>query len=238
MIHASPPTIGIIGGFGPDTSAAFCARIVQHAHASKPEHSPAFVVDFVSVPPDIASKAIAGSRAAGKILVAAVNDSIRRLHTTGVRSIALPCNTLHLFADDFVLPSPLRLLHIVDAVLLELKHHHVKRIGLLATGLTVSSGLYSCRCRRQEVQCFVPSVALQRRLNKEITHFVSTGSVSDCCTTTFAAIFQECGNQEVSAVVLGCTDLGGMLERCGLACPLVCIDSMDVLAKACARHCV
>lgn len=237
-MSTNSPIIGIIGGFGADTSAAFCVQLVRHAHTIKPSHPPAFVVDFVSVPPELSGKAINGSHEAGALLANEVSSSIARLEKIGVKAVALPCNTLHLFAKSFVVPPPLHLLHIVDAVLQELHDTGINRIGLLATQLTVSSRLYADRCALAGVQCFTPSEAVQRQLSEDIEHFVRTGSVSAHTARTFAAAFDEFEQERVTAVVLGCTDLSGMLERCDFKAPIICIDSMDVLAKSCAKLCV
>ena len=235
---ANPPIIGIIGGFGADTSATFCARLVAHAHMIKPSHPPAFIVDFVSVPPELSSKAINGSREAGAIVAGAVSDSIARLHSIGVKTVALPCNTLHLFAEAFAVPAPLRLLHIVDAVLQELKNEGITRVGLLATQLTVSSRLYADRLAASDVHCITPSASLQQELSEAIGHFVETGGVSARTSQTFRRVFDEFRREGVTTVVLGCTDLSGMQERCGFTARIKCIDSMNVLAKACAQLCV
>ncbi len=232
------PIIGIIGGFGADTSATFCVRLVEHAHAIKPSHPPAFVVDFVSVPPELSGRAIHGSREAGAMVADKVRASIARLHSIGVKTVALPCNTLHLFADMFMVPPGLRFLHIVDAVLQELQSKNITRIGLLATELTVASGLYTDRCRLAGVTCITPSATLQKHVSEDIAGFVATGKVSACVTQTFASIFTDFRRDNVEAVVLGCTDVSGMMARCGITPPMQQIDSMDVLAKACAGLCV
>jgi|GEM_PF-4016080 len=237
-MSTNPPIIGIIGGFGADTSATFCVRLVEHAHTIKPLHPPAFAVDFVSVPPELSGKAINGSREAGVFLAGEVSDSIARLHSIGVKTVALPCNTLHLFADSFAIPPPLRLLHIVDAVLQELKSEDITSVGLLATQLTVSSRLYADRLAASGVHCVTPSASLQQKLSEDIGHFVETGGISARTAQTFREAFDEFRREGVTAVVLGCTDLSGMLERSGFKAPIKCIDSMDVLAKACAQLCV
>lgn len=237
-MSTTSPIIGIIGGFGADTSAIFCVRLVQHAHLIKPSHPPAFAVDFLSVPPELSSEAINGSREAGATLASAVHDSIARLQSIGVKAVALPCNTLHLFADAFVIPTPLRFLHIVDAVLQELKNEEITRVGLLATKLTLSSRLYTNRLVTAGIQCVTSSESLQKQLSQNIGHFVETGRVSARTAQSFEEAFREFRREGVTAVVLGCTDLSGMLERCGIKPPIKCIDSMDVLAKACARLCV
>ncbi len=236
-MNSSSPSLGIIAGFGPDTSAEFCARLVRHAHAHKPGHPPAFVVDFVSAPPQLAESAINGSREAGMSLVETLNQSIRRLQSTGVRTIAFPCNTMHVFADRFAV-SPSRFLHIVDAVSDVLKQSDTRKVGLLATQLTVSSGLYTQRLRQSGIDCLVPSSDLQQQLSECIAHFVRTGTVLPRTAHTFADIFEEFRMQDIATIVLGCTDLSGMLERCHCVSSMRCVDSMDVLAQACARVCV
>lgn len=232
------PTIGIIGGFGADTSATFCVRLVEHAHRLKPSHPPAFVVDFVSVPPALSGKAIRGSREAAAMLVEAINRSIVRLHSAGVQAVAFPCNTMHIFADAFVLPQQVQLLHIVDTVLHELRSRGITRVGMLATQLTMSSRLYEDRLAAAGVHCVAPSALLQQQLSEAIGSFVETGKVSPGTAEALHCCFDEFRSQGVNAVVFGCTDVSCMLQRCEFAAPIPCIDSMNVLAKACARLCV
>lgn len=234
----SSPIIGIIGGFGADTSAAFCVRLVEHAHALKPSHPPAFAVDFVSVPPELSHKAIKGSHGAGAVLAGAVSSSIDRLQRMGVQAVALPCNTMHVFADKFVVPAPLRLLHIVDAVLDELQSQRISSVGLLATQLTVSSRLYADRFAKAGVRCVTPSASVQQGLSASIAHFVETGMVSADTQQTLTAAFDEFCQNGIETVVLGCTDISGMLEKCRMEPAMKCVDSMDVLAKTCAKLCV
>lgn len=237
-MRTTAPTIGIIGGFGPDTSAAFCMRLVEHAHALKPGHPPAFAMDFVSVPPALAGEAIGGSREAGAILAQAIHASIVRLQGMGVQTVALPCNTMHLFAESFGIPPQLKLLHIVDAVVHELQREHITHVGLLATQLTVGSGLYAHRLAAAGIACTSPSDALQAALSRAIGHFVATGTVTADTTRLLQEAFSAFERQGACATVLGCTDIGGMIERCALQPSIACIDSMDVLAKACAERCV
>lgn len=236
-MNTSTPTLGIIGGFGPETSAAFCVTMIRHAQGMHPAQPPAFAMDCVSVSPSLSSAAINGSREAAATVVEVVNESIRRLCALGVQTVALPCNTLHLFADTFQLPPSVRLLHIVDEVMDELQEQRIRSVGLLGTQLTVASGLYADRCAQTGIICRTPSENLQCSLNDNIAYFVDTGTVAPDAASTFAAAFEEFRRQGVSTAVLACTDLGGMMERCGFVPSVPCIDSMDVLARACARLC-
>lgn len=229
------PVIGIVGGFGPETSVAFCHRIVAHSHRSNAVGAPAFMMDMLSVAPSVSKNAIEGSHSAAASLVEAVNGSIERLRAVGVRYVTIPCNTLHLFSGLFHLPAPLHLVHIVDATLEELKERRIGSIGLLATGLTVLSGLYANRCAAAGICCLVPSEGLQQELNRAISHYVRTGKAREGTADTFRMIVAEFRAQNLAAVVLGCTDLSGILQQCGFEPPLACIDSMDALAKSCAR---
>ena len=236
MTHSSP-TIGIVGGFGPDISAAFCKRLVEHAHTMQPLKPPHFVVDFVSVPSSTSKKAIEGSRHAGKKLVFHINKSIERLESLGVQAVALPCNTLHLFSNSFTVRATLGLVHIVQSVTSELKSSGATHVGLLATGLTVTSDLYHKELGQHSIQCNTPTLEQQHRLNNEIQLFVQTGSVSAHCSDIFEEIFDNMLKSNVDAIILGCTDLSGMLEKTNIHAPHHCIDSMDVLAKKCAEMC-
>ncbi len=237
MNHSSS-LIGVVGGFGPDTTAEFCCQLIAQARQLNPYISPAFVVDFVAVPSATAALAIRGDSQAARSLVASINGSLQRLYQAGARTFVFPCNTMHAFAAHFAVPTGGRFLHIVDQVVQELREQCVQVAGVLATGLTVQAGLYATALTQANIAYRVPNAHTQQELSEHIAHFHATGTVrsqaADCLRQALSALAE----QGAERVVLGCTDIGGMLRLSGIVSPIPYTDSVTVLARTGASLCM
>jgi aspartate racemase len=225
------PTIGIIGGFGPMTSARFCCSVVKQAHALKSNCSPAFMMDSVAIPHATATAFIRGSVEAGMEHARAIHRASQRLALAGVRTIAIPCNTVHLFEDHFDLPTGVSLLHIIDATLRQLQEQRCVRMGLLATTMTVRSGVYQRRCEAAGIECVIPPPRLQRDLSNLIAEFVRSGTVTPQVVDLFMAVNDHFSRHGAEVIVLGCTDIGGMLSQAEITHAIPVLDSLELLAK-------
>lgn len=185
--------------------------------------------------PVFQQRAIAGSAAAAAALVSQINASMARLQTMGVHTVALPCNTMHLFRDQFRLPPGVRFLNLIATVTEVLRRRRVRHVGLLATGLTVQFGLYHRYLQAQGLTVHVPEPTLQARVARGIGAYVRTGVVGPAAARALSVAIVNATAAGVDALVLGCTDIGGMLPQVDVRCTLPIIDSMDVLAKRCAQ---
>jgi aspartate racemase len=169
-------------------------------------------------------------------LVQLANDGIRRLSMLGVHHIAVPCNSLHVLWDEFVVPEGTHLLHIAEPVVRRLVSRGHQRIGIMASALTISHDVYFSRLRDAAIECVSPSPALQARLNHELAAFVRCGEVPSSAHSLFNDITREFQTQQVDALVLACTDIATMLERGRFSPTLPMEDSLDALAQSCARY--
>lgn len=233
MTH--PPLVGIVGGYGPATSAAFCSALVRYAQALHTDFAPSFALDSVPISFADATRCIAGDLDATRSLVSGINAAIERLCTLGVRTIAVPCNSVHVLVDDFHIPPGVTFIHIADPVIDRVRRSGAKRVGLLATGLTVSQGIYSKRIQAAKLNVYAPAAEAQTRLNAYIADFVATGKVHEDSCRFLQEILSSYAEQKLDAVILGCTDLGCMLEIARIHSPVPLDDSMDALAEVCAK---
>lgn len=230
--------LGIIGGYGPLTSALFCQRIVRHALCLRPERAPAFVMDSVPVSFADVHACIHGHIEATRTLVALANDSIQRLAILGATDIALPCNSLHALWDEFAVPDGMRLIHVAEPVVKRLMNRGHRRVGILGSALTCGHDVYFSRLRDAAIECVRPSPVLQARLNHELAAFVRSGEVRYAACEVFDDIAREFQTRQVDALLLACTDIATMLERGRFTLALPIEDSLDALAETCALHCL
>ena len=227
--------LGIIGGYGPLTSAVFCQRLVRYALAMCPEQAPAFIMDSLSVSFSDVSNCIHGDSSAAMSLARLANSGIRRLAALGVQHIALPCNSIHALWHEFFVPQGIQLIHIADPIVARLIRHKYRRIGLLASSLTINHDIYFSRLRSASIEYIKPSPALQNKINDELSSFVQHGHAKSSAGPLFDALAYEFADKRVDALVLACTDLSTMLEKNGISLDLPAEDSLDALAEICAN---
>lgn len=229
------PLLGIVGGYGPSSSASFYSKLVSHAQELNQDFGPTFIVDNVGIPMDQAALSIAGDKDATVVLIDLANIALKRLADCGVTHVAIPCNTLHAFPDVLRIPSGVTLLHIADVFLQHIAKMNIQSIGVLASGTTMKAGFYQDALRAVGIVSVAPPENLQQMLNEEISHYVSAGSISARCREVFDAIFTYFNDQNVEALGLCCTDISTMLQSIPYPPSIVTVDSMEVLAKCCAE---
>ena len=133
------PRIGILGGMGPLATADFLAKLTHATPALRDQDH--FLVTVESAPqiPD----RVAAWEGRGDDPLRALVAVARRLTDAGCDLIAMPCNTAHLWHEALCRETSVPVLHIADAVALELGG--ARKIGLLGTPATLASGLYQQR---------------------------------------------------------------------------------------------
>ena len=84
-------------------------------------------------------------------------EGVRFLERAGAQLIAIPCNTAHLWYDQIAAATRLPVLHIIEAVIDDLRRLGLpKGIGLMGTAATLKLGLYQRHLEAQGYECLVP----------------------------------------------------------------------------------
>ncbi|SHI07257.1 aspartate/glutamate racemase family protein [Pollutimonas bauzanensis] len=222
--------LGVLGGMGPMAGAAFMARLTALTPAgTEQQHIPAILWSDPRVP----------DRPAGYMKQGAdpfpwMAHGLGQLERLGAKAIAIPCNTAHLWYEELAAAAGVRLLHIVQAVIADLRRHGIDRgrIGLMGTAVTLKLGLYQQALREQGYDCITPADdELERFCTPSILHVKANridqayAPAVDC-----ARLLQDRG---ADAIVFGCTELPLAVPHALRAQLGVTIsDSIDALALA------
>ncbi len=225
--------LGVLGGMGPMAGAAFMARLIALTPApSEQQHIPAILWNDPRVP-----DRPAGYAKLGPDPFPWMHNGIRQLERTGAMAIAIPCNTAHLWYDRLAAATDLPVLHIVQAVIDDLRRQGIYsgRIGLMGTAVTLKLGLYQHALQQQGYECITPADdAMATSCIPSIMHVKANrideayAPASDC-----VKLLQK---QGADAVVFGCTELPLAIPhalRGQLDVPIT--DSIDALALAAIR---
>lgn len=219
--------LGIIGGFGPETTAEFYLSIVNKNRANGMSH-PDMLIHSVPVPFDLEKSAVKDGKDLEHFLPLLL-DSVKLLEDR-CDLLALPCNTLHIFIDEIRKASKKPVLSILEEISKEVETRDIKRIGLLATTKTASSRILESKLKN--VSVLLPSQSRQSRLS-EIIHCILQCRFTPDMKREIMDIVDELESMGAEGIILGCTDLQLVLKQPDIRMPL--IDTMETLANSIVR---
>lgn len=219
--------IGLIGGMGPYASAYFYKLLLKKSgseyEAKKNDDYPEIVIDSLPVPDFISDT---------NQLLKAKNILISRakkLKAFGCNVITMVCNTGHILYPDLKINSGTQLISLIDLVKVRVKSLELKRVGLLATKVTIEKRVYHDEFDGSGVEIVIPDEKFQKIQERIIREVIAHGE-----TRSFEKILAKktrefIKNGHLDGVILGCTEL-----------PLVfpkdkfdnVIDCLDVLADS------
>lgn len=133
------PTVGIIGGLGPESTIDYYRSIIARYRARKPDAGyPHVVINSLDVDKGIALLD------AGRLgdLADYLVDGVALLMRAGAGFGCIAANTPHIVFDELQRRSALPLISIVRAAADHAKALGLKRLGLFGTGFTVRANFY------------------------------------------------------------------------------------------------
>ena len=217
----APPRIGVLGGMGPLATADFLAKLAHATPARRDQDHFPITVDSTPQIPD----RVAALEGRGEDPLPAMAAGAARLHAAGCALIAMPCNTAHLWYGQLAAQTPLPIVHIADAVNVELGS--ARRVGLLGTAMTIRHRLFPARLGDARVWLQPDSF--------EFDHFVTPGilAVKAGDLARGRQLLRESAKRLAArgadVLVLACTEIPLVLESGDVEASLV--DATRALAK-------
>ncbi len=217
---------GVLGGFGPETTAEFYVSVVNKNRSVNDSH-PNMVIHNSPVPFDLEEDAVKNANNLEKFLPI-LADSVRTIEDK-VDFIVLPCNTLHIFIEDLRKTSKKPVISIIEEIAAEAKKRKLNKVGLLATLKTFREKIYDTALDKNGITVVKPSEIDMARLS-QIIHLILTGVKSDGLKTELLVMVDDLKRKGAEEIILGCTDLQLLLKQEDSPLPLM--DTMDVLANS------
>lgn len=222
--------LGVLGGMGPLAGATFLSRLTLLTPARvDQDHIPTILWSDPRVPGRPAAYLHQGDDPLPWML-----NGIRHLEAADAKSLAIPCNTAHLWYRDLQRQTSIPILHIVDAAIENLHRVGIHQgvVGVMATVVTLQSELYQSHLRDHGFEC----LTLQ---DTELADYCTAPielikmNQLDRASQAIAAGVSALHRRGANAVILGCTELPLALphtQRSQWGIPV--IDSIDALAMA------
>ena len=221
--------LGILGGMSWESTAVYY-RLLNQGVAQRLGglHSAKLLLHSVDFAPIAALQAAGDWDQAADVL----SHAAQGLRRAGALGLLLATNTMHLVAHRIEAAAGLPLLHIADATGVALQAAGLQRVALLGTRFTMEDERI-VRARLQQrfgLVVSVPGAAEQALMHRVIYEELCRGTVAATSRDAVVAIIESQRQQGAQAVILGCTEIGLLIDA---SCsPLPVFDSTVLHAAA------
>ncbi len=224
-------TIGIIGGMGPFASCRMVDMVLKVSRdmcgAKKDEDFPEILL--ISIP----VKNFYLNTSNSIQVLNEINSKVKIFKEGKVEVFGIACNIAHLIADKINIPDGVEFVSIINATVNEVESISIKKVGLLASPVTIESRLYQDALEKKGIKVILPNRQQISKLGKIIEELVSLRNEKKN-RQLLKEISEFLVANGAEAIILGCTELP-------LAFPnknsFPVINTIEVLANKLTEKC-
>lgn len=216
--------LGILGGMSWESTASYYRLLNQRVREQLGGlHSAPLLLHSVNFAEIAELQRRADWQAAGALLARAAQG----LQQAGATALLLATNTMHKVAPAIEAAVDIPLLHIGDAVGQALQRQGLRRAALLGTRFTMQEDFYRQRlAERFGIEVITPDAAQMAEIDRVIFAELCQGQFLPSARDFYLDCLRTLQEQGAEAAILGCTEIGLLLE--GLDAPLPLLDSTEL----------
>lgn len=204
-------TIGLLGGMSWESTALYYSSLnrgVKKAlgglHSAK--------IAMVSVDFEPIEKLQHAGDWAGTAEI--LSNAAQAIEAAGADFILICTNTMHLVAPEIEKHITIPILHIADATAAVIKQKSISKVGLLGTAFTMEQAFYKDRLiEKHGIDVITPNEADRKIVHEVIYNELCLGEVNDASRKEYLRIIDGLAEQGAEAVILGCTEIGMLVEQ-------------------------
>ena len=151
---------------------------------------------------------------------ALLNREARALELGGADFLVLATNTMHKLADQMMQGVAIPLLHIADATAASIHASGLRTPGLMATAFTMEQRFYIDRLIAAGLAPLVPDQVDRAETHRLIYAELCLGVVTTASEKSFIAISQRLVERGADCLILGCTEIGMLLNQTNVSVPV------------------
>ncbi len=164
---------------------------------------------------------------------ALLGEAAGALERAGADFLVLCTNTMHRVAAAIETRVGIPLLHIADATAAAVRTAGLSEVGLLGTRFTMEQDFYRGRLEQQfGLTVDVPGPESRELVHRVIYDELCRGIISEDSRNAFKRVASELANSGAAGIILGCTEIGLLLQSSDAPVPL--FDTTRIHAEAAA----
>jgi len=204
-------TIGLLGGMSWESTVGYYQAINKGIKESLGGlHSAKIAMYSVDFDPIEKLQHSGDWEGTAEILI----DGARNIQAAGADVLLICTNTMHKVAPQIEKAIDIPLLHIADATAEVLVTKGINTVGLLGTAFTMEQNFYKGRLSNNYgLTVHIPSEADRKIVHNVIYQELCLGKVNPASKIEYLRIIEDLANQGAEAVILGCTEIGILVNQ-------------------------
>ena len=202
--------IGMLGGMSWESTLYYYQQlnrgVRERLGGLHSAHSITYTVDFSKIEH---MQAAGAWDEAGAYL----GDCARRLEAAGAEGLVLCTNTMHRVIGAIESAVSIPVLHIADGTAEALVGDGVRTVALLGTRYTMEQDFYRQRLIGRGLTVLVPEADDRDTVHRIIYDELCLGKVVDSSRDAYIDVLKRLAGQGAEAVILGCTEIGLLLDQ-------------------------
>jgi len=164
---------------------------------------------------------------ATRVMIAAA----RHVQAGGADFVVICTNTMHKMAEQVAAAIDIPLLHIADATAAVIKDRGLHKIGLLGTRFTMEQDFYRGRLEEMHgLEVLIPETGDREVVHRVIYEELVLGEIRDASREQYKGIIEKLTAAGAQGVILGCTEIGLLVNQEDCRIPL--FDTTSIHAEA------
>ena len=224
-------TIGLIGGMSWESSASYYRmlneQVKQRLGGLHSAECLMYSVDFEEIErfQSQGKWQEAGERLANVAL---------SLEKGGAELIVLCTNTMHKVISSIEEAVTIPVVHIADATAKEIHANHLHTVGLLGTKYTMEQDFYKERIADSGIKVLIPEAAERDMINQVVFDELCLGEILDSSKVEFQKVIQKLIDRGAEGIILGCTEIGLLIQQDDAEIPL--FDTAKIHVEAAVKE--
>lgn len=212
-------TVGLLGGMSWESTVGYYQAINKGVKQSLGGlHSAKIVLYSVDFEPIEKLQHQGDWEGTAEIL----SQAAANIERAGADFLLICTNTMHKVAPQIEQNINIPLIHIADATAENLVKKGIKTVGLLGTAFTMEQDFYKGRLTEK----YGLTVIVPEKSDREIIHHViykelCLGNALSASKAEYLRIIDWLASQGAEAVILGCTEIGMLVEQSDTEIPLL-----------------
>lgn len=147
-------------------------------------------------------------------------DAAKRLELAGADFIVICTNTMHKVADQIKAAIDIPILHIADVTAQHLIKENIQTVALLGTKYTMEQDFYKSKLTNKGLKVLIPDEQDRIIINQIIYNELCHGIIKPSAKQAYLDIIDKLIKQGAQGVILGCTEIGLLIQQTDCLTPL------------------
>lgn len=140
-------------------------------------------------------------------------DAGKGLAEAGADLLVIASNTCHRYAGQVEAVAGIPVVHIIDATAARIAASDMTKLLLLGTDYTMSGDFYTGYIDRFGIECVVPEPDERTEVHRIIFDELVHGDIREVSKRELLGIIERSAGRGAEGVILGCTELGLILDE-------------------------